>query len=284
MKNIVTDRNLVRQYLLGRLDEQKELEDNLSEHILFHDEMMETVDSVEDEIIEEYLDGLLDSAERKAVHQYFLQAPERKEKLRFATLLRRHFDSRPAPPLDTTQDGFVSAPLAWLSNFRTLGAFAALVLISIVSLMYVTGVRRSQARVEAELARERERSVTLAQQAELLQPSMVPLTLVANRSRGAGTRIPQVEIKSSTRRIIVDIALQGGASGPYDVRLETKEGKGPLWSARLLPIVAPTGDARLVFDVPARGIESDAYSFVVSSSSAPTAAVRHYDFQAKLAK
>ncbi|MGE5735180.1 MAG: hypothetical protein ACM34E_08840 [Acidobacteriota bacterium] len=284
MKNTVTDRNLVRQYLLGRLDEQKELEDNLSERILFDDEMIETVDSVEDEIIEEYLDGLLDASDRNAVHQYFLQAPERKQKLRFATLLRHHFDSKPARPLDRIRDGFVRPPLAWLANFRTFGAAAALVLISIASLIYVTSVRRSQARVEAELDRERERSETLAQQAEVLQPPMVLLTLVANRSRAAGTRIPQVEIKSSTRRIIVDIALQGGALGPYDVRLETKGGKGPLWSARLLPLVAPTGDARLVFDVPARGIDSDIYSFVVSSSSTSTAAVRHYDFQAKLAK
>ena len=48
---------------------------------------------------------------------------------------------------------------------------------------------------------------------------MVPLTLVADRSRGAEAPIPQVDIKSSTQRIIVEIALQGVASGPYDVRL-----------------------------------------------------------------
>src|SRR2546426_7793136 len=76
MKNI-TDLNLVRQYLLGRLDEQADLEDNVSDGILFNDEMTDIVDSIEDEIIEEYMEGSLDSVDREAVDKYFLQPPER---------------------------------------------------------------------------------------------------------------------------------------------------------------------------------------------------------------
>ena len=284
MKNSVTDRNLVRQYLLGRLDEQVGVEEKLGERILFNDEMAEIVDSVEDEIIEEYLDGSLDSADRNAVDQYFLQPPERKEKLRFTMLLRQHFDTKPARPFDTKQNRLDMPPIAWRSHFRTYAQLAAVILVSISSLIYVTGARRSQARLEGELAQERERFVSLEKQTELLQPPMVPLTLVADRSRGLGAQIPQLEIKSSTRRIIVEIALPGSASDPYDVRLETKGGKGPLWSARLLPIISPTGDARLVFDVPTQRIESDVYSFVVSLASPGAGGLRHYDFQAKLAK
>ncbi|PYV53574.1 MAG: hypothetical protein DMG98_20685, partial [Acidobacteria bacterium] len=92
MKNI-TDLNLVRQYLLGRLDEQADLEDNVSDGILFNDEMTDIVDSIEDEIIEEYLEGSLSSVDREAVDKYFLQPPERQEKLRFAKLLKHHFET-----------------------------------------------------------------------------------------------------------------------------------------------------------------------------------------------
>jgi len=44
MKNSLLDRNLVRQYLLGRLDDNDELENQLSEEILINDELCETVD------------------------------------------------------------------------------------------------------------------------------------------------------------------------------------------------------------------------------------------------
>ncbi len=280
MKNI-TDLNLVRQYLLGRLDEQADLEDNVSDGILFNDEMTDIVDSIEDEIIEEYLEGSLSSADREAVEKYFLQPPHRKEKLRSAQLLRHYFEMNRFS--DTRPNNFVRPPAPWVAQFRTYGGSALLVLV-ISTLMYVSGVRRGQTRLESELAQERARSSNLVKQADLLQPTVVPLTLVADRSRGAETQIPHVEIKSSTQRIIVEIALQGAASGPYDVRLETKRGEGPLWSARVLPLFSTTGDARLVFDVPARGIESDVYSFVVSSGSPSTGGLRHYDFQVKLAK
>jgi hypothetical protein len=277
----VADRKLVRQYLLGRLDDQTELEDDLSDSIVLNDEMTDIVDSVEDEIIEEYLEGSLSSADREAVEKYFLQPPHRKEKLRSAQLLRHYFEMKPSR---FSGANFVRPPAPWVAQFRTYGGLAALVLVIISTLVYVSSVRRGQTRLERELAQERARSSSLVKQAELLLPTVVPLTLVADRSRAAETQIPLVEIKSSTQRIIVEIALQGAASSPYDVRLETKRGEGPLWSARLLPLFSTTGDARLVFDVPARGIESDVYSFVVSSASQSTGGLRHYDFQVKLAK
>lgn len=284
MKNSVTDRALVRQYLLGKLDEQSKLEESLSERILFNDDMMEMAESIEEEILEEYLDGSLDSADKNAVDQYFLQPPQRRERLRFSKLLRRHCDTNPGHIFDKKRLDLVKPPATWFSHFRTHGQFAALLLITVSSLIYIIGVRKTQVRLEAELATERERSLTLGQQAELLQPAMVPLTLAADRSRDAGTKIPQVKIKTSTRRIIVDIVLQGGGSGPYDVGLETKRGKAPFWSARLLPLTSATGGARLLFDFPAPGIASGVYSFVVSSANPGVEGLKYYDFQVELSK
>ena len=275
----IAERNLIREYLLGRLDEQIELENKLSDDIFNHEEMIDIVDSIEDEIIEEYLEGLLNSVDRDAVEKHFLEPPQRKEKLRSAQLLRYYFETKSSPYSTTNRENFIRPPTPWISHLRTYGAFAALVLVIISTLIYVSGVRMSHARLENQLAQERERSANLLKEAELLQPPMVSLTLVADRSRGADAPIPQVNVKSSTQRIIVEIALQGSASGPYDLRLESKRGEGPLWSARLLPIISSNGDARLVFDLPSRGIESGVYSLIVSS---PTASVRRYDFKAKV--
>ena len=87
-------------------------------------------------------------------------------------------------------------------------------------------------------------------------------------------------IKTSTRRVVVDIALPTGSPGPYDVRLETKLGEGPKWSAKLLPLVGPSGDARLFFDIPAQSFRSGLYSFVVSSQLPGSTVPAHYDFEA----
>ena len=94
MKSNLPDRSLIREYLLGRLDNEKELEEQLSHDIFSNDELSEMVESIEEEIIEDFLDGTLDSADKDAVNTYFLRPPERKEKVRFARLLRNHFEEQ----------------------------------------------------------------------------------------------------------------------------------------------------------------------------------------------
>jgi hypothetical protein len=279
----IADRNLIRQYLLGRLDEQRELEEQLSDSIL-HEAMIDTVESVEDEIIEEYLGGSLNAEHKQAVEKYFLRPPQRQEKLRSAQLLERYFETRASRYSTTNGEKLVRTHIPGFSQLRTYSAFAALALVIISTFVYVNNVRLGRERLENELAKEREHSSNLATQAELVQPSIVPLTVVADRSRGPEAPIPQIDLKSSTQRVVVEIALQHAGSGPYDVHLENKAGDRTMWSAKLLPIISTAGDARLVFDVPARTFQSDTYSFVVTSTSDTGASTKHYDFQVKGAK
>jgi hypothetical protein len=294
MKSNLPDRSLIREYLLGRLDTKKELEDQLSQDIVFNDELAEMVESIEEEIIEDFLDGTLDSADKDAVDRYFLRPPERREKLRFARLLQHHFeeqnelvgarsDAIPSADMNVIREGSdYRAPIPWRSHFRTYGQLAALVLLSIGSLVYISGVRKNQALLETQLAQEREHSVSLIRQAQTLQSSLVPLTLVSDRSRGDDTQIPNIEINPSTQRIIVEIALQGHNPGSYDVQLVTARQKASIWSARLLPLVSSSGDARLVFDLPVQGMESNVYSFLVSPPLPGPGRAKHYDFRVKV--
>ena len=275
MNRNLPDRSLIREYLLGRLDTKEELERQLSQDIVFNEEVAEMVESIEEEIIEDFLDGTLDSADKDAVSRYFLRPPERREKLRFAKLLRHHFeeqhelvgarsDALPSPYINVMRDSSdYSAPIPRRSYFRAYGQLAALVLLSVGSLIYIYSFRKDQARLEGQLAQEREHSASLVKEAQLLPSAMVPLTLVSDRFRGDHTQIPQIEIKPSTQRIIVDIALQGHNPGPFDVHLETTGGKRSTWSARLLPIV-------------------DVYSFVVSSPLPGSGGANHYDFHVKV--
>jgi hypothetical protein len=286
MKNSVPDRSLIREYLLGRLDDNQELENGLSEKILLDDELSETVDTVEDEIIDEYLDGALNSSDRNAVDAYFLRPPERKEKLRFAQLLRGYSESersdlfRPDEPPVLADPGKANARQTAYSSFHLAGyGLAALILIGFVMQIYLS--HSKQGLLESKLAEVQKENARLEQETQLSQASMA-LTLLSPRTRGARiTEIPQVDIQPLATHIRVEIAVPNSQAESCDVHLETIGGKGPIWSARLLPNVLPSGGARLVFDVPTRGIESGAYSFVVSSGGSSAI---HYDFKAQVAQ
>lgn len=300
MKSNLSDRSLIREYLLGRLDNEKELEERLSHDILDNDELSEMVESIEEEIIEDFLDGTLDLADKNAVSTYFLRPPERKEKLRFARLLRNHFeephqligtisDTRPSAHTNVVRESSdYRAPIPWWTHFKSYGQLAAFVVLGIGvlgigSLLYISTLQKKEAGLESQLAQEREHSASLVKEAPILKSSLIALTLVADRSRGDDSQIPHIEIKPSTRRIIVDIALQGHSPGPFNVHLETKAGNGPIWSARLLPLVSSSGDTRLVFDLPAQGMESDVYSFLVSAPLPGSGSEKHYDFRVEVA-
>lgn len=295
MKSNLLDRSLIREYLLGRLDNEKDLEERLSHDIFSNDELLEMVESIEEEIIEDFLDGTLDSADKNAVSTYFLRPPERKEKLRFATLLRNHFEEphqligtiSDTPPSAHTnvvrESSEYRAPIPWWTHLKTYGQLAAFVVLGIGSLLYISALQKKEAGLESQLAQERVHSASLVKEVPIVTSSLIPLTLVADRSRGDDSQIPRIEIKPSTRRIIVDIALQGHSPGPFNVHLETKAGNGPIWSARLLPLVSSSGDTRLVFDLPVQGMESDVYSFVVSSPLPGSGSGKHYDFRVELA-
>jgi hypothetical protein len=294
MKSDVPDRGLVREYLLGRLDDKKELEEQLSREICVNDDLSEMVESIEEEIIEDFLDGALDPADKDAVDGYFLRPPERKEKLRFARILRHHLEQR-QDLVNTRMETFGSAnvrlesidyrpPHFGHSHLRNYGELAALVLLTVAGLIYISGIRKNQARLEGQLAQEREQSATVEKEAQVSQPSMVALTLVSDRARGDSTQIPNIEIKPPAQRIVVDIALPGRSPGPFNVMLEARGKNQPIWEARLLPLVSASGDARLVFDIPVQGVASDVYSFVVSSSLPGSGRPKHYDFRITVAK
>src|SRR5262245_56994617 len=101
MKSSRPNENVIRQYLLGKLNDQKELEEELSDQMFFDDDLSQMVDSIEDEILDDYLDGALSRADTQAVKEYFLCPPERKDKLQFARVMRRYFEANPPVPVPT---------------------------------------------------------------------------------------------------------------------------------------------------------------------------------------
>lgn len=293
MKSETIDRQTLRQYLLGRLDAAEEMESKISDEIFQNDHLAEIADSVEDEIIEEYAEGSLDPADRKSVEEYFLCSPERKAKLQFFRTVQSHFETAAANEIEPGTD-MVHAVRHAEGRFRIAeamrfrwhsvliwGQVAVLVAICVIGISYVSGIRKQRNLLEADLTRERVRSASLASNLAQLQPSTVGLTLASDRSRAAGVQLPDVELRPSTQRITVEIALTGAGARKYSVYLDSQEGAAPLWSAKLLPITSPSGDARLVFDLPAQCLKAGVNSIVISQEIPGSNSLKYYDFEVR---
>jgi anti-sigma factor RsiW len=287
------DRELLREYLLGRLDDDEAAELKLSENILVDEELAGVVELVEDEILEDYVEGTLDSADRRAVEEYFLRPPERQRKLRFMETIERHFARKPQLALE----GGVRRPQEihpgrdnsdrvawWRAPLWTFGAVAAALVLVVVAAGFVAVTHNKETLLQQDLAQEKARSATLTQQVSQLQPPIVVLSLVTSRARGGEREAtPHLDIKPSTERIVVEVRVEHLQAGAYQVRLEAQGNETPIWAGTLLPIVSGNGDARLVFDLPVKQLRSDVYSLAVSGP-ADNGEVKHYDFEATIEK
>jgi len=295
MKNKFPSEDVIRQYLLGKFDDQEEREDRLSEQMLFDHELSEIVDSIEDEIIEDYLDGAMSATDQVAIRQYFLRPVERQEKLEFAQLLRRRFETRPAgfakkkftipsePPAKLVDDTSTRPHSShWHSHSRTFYELAAAVLVFAFGLLYNSSVnhkwqsqleasRLSQTQIQEQLAQQHEQVADLQKQLQSLPPAMLQLS--NTHFRGGSGNEHVVEIKPWNQRVRTEVDLGSAPSGDYEVRLETKSGQ-TIWSQTKLP----ASSGVLSFDMPAKGISAGEYCLWVSSQPKP------YCFQARISK
>jgi hypothetical protein len=286
MNNKFPTEDVIRQYLLGKLDDQEELEYRLSEQMLFDHQLSELVDSIEDEIIEDYLDGEVSTTDQVAIRQYFLRPAERQEKLELAQLLRRHFETIPGdlpkkkpaiPPEPLLKPVGDATPKLnsshWHSNPRTFFELAAAVLIAVIGLVYVSRINHSwqsqlesshknQTQLQDELVQEHEQVADLQKQLDALPPAMLQFSNTHFRSGSGNDR--GVEIKPWTQRIRVEVDLGPAPSASYDVRLATKAGQ-TIWSQEKLP----ASSGVLSFDVPAKAVSAGDYCLWVSSQPNP---------------
>ena len=78
----------LRRFVLGGLDEAARAA--LEEQLVTDPDVFEALGVVEDELIEEYLDGTSSGPDRAAFEQHFVSSPLRLARLRLAKSLRRH--------------------------------------------------------------------------------------------------------------------------------------------------------------------------------------------------
>lgn len=169
-----SDETTLRQYLLGTLPEIESTE--IDQKLMTDENFACTVEMVEDEIIEDYLDATLTGDETQAAERHFFHSPEHQRKLHFARLLRA-YSSKKAPA--TRQDA-VALHYRPTAYWVTTTAWTSLLILAAGLGLYAIKLRRdlqseiakesnTQSTLQADLARERSNVTQLKEALRLLQ-------------------------------------------------------------------------------------------------------------------
>jgi hypothetical protein len=276
---MITDAN-IREYLFGRLDSHLELVESIDEQILTDPEFSMSVDVIEDEIIEEYLEGSLSSEDRQAVERHFLRPPERQRKLKTARLFSRYIEAesrnlkteQPAPVRSLFKSFRLGSALL---SFRTFAEMTAAI-VFVASILILSNQRRELdmaiKQMDQQLSQERQRSAASSQQLQhvlqSLQPAIAMLNLVRPGLQRGALELPEVKLNSGTRVLHVEVALSSKSPGKYRVQLRNT-GK-VLWSQDGVDATAVPGGAILKLDIPADVLPQGTGELAVSPSEGGT--------------
>jgi hypothetical protein len=267
-----SDETTIREYLLGNIDPESELAERLDERLLTDRDFSALTDRIEEEIIQDYLEGELEPSERAAMERYFLRPPERQKKLRRARLLNRHLAARgdeqeqlkraPAPPRP-------SRVALWTSY---AGWAAALLLM--ISAGYLVNSQRA---LRSEVAQKTEDLERAHEQAAIAKASLesafaaLPQPAAQLNFYGRepglvrGTHLRSLpQVATGTKTLNVQLLLDNITIKPgCQVLLQSKAGK-MAWFSQVPVSHYDNYSGVLVFNVPVDGIAPGEYQFKVS--------------------
>lgn len=198
----------MRHYLLGQLrdDARQEIEQEL----LTNSELFEELLVTEDEIIDEYLGGILSPAERTQFEQHFLATPERQQNLRFARALNRYLTTVKTGPRVTTAQLLAGSRSSQARLFRIGAAVVAVALI--IGALWLFRLRTTPPQTFVSI------TLTISQgnRAEGPAAGKVKLPLPADALR-VSLRLPDPSAAVSYR---ADLQEESGAGRPLEIKAQ----------------------------------------------------------------
>ena len=283
MKEGPVTEDLLRQYLLGQLPEEKaeRIEMRLMADAAFRDALTDA----EQDLADDYASGTLGASAMEGFESVFLAHPERRRLLAFSQALRRYIEVESAGITGTAQPrgarpGLFDFLRAQSPGFRLASASALLIIaVMIGTLAYqVYMLRQSLAgalsrisvysterdKLADDLQRERARSEKLDRElteskagrgsadaaVQKLRAGVVAITLFPGMIRDtSGTqRIERIVFPLGTDLAELTLVLEDAAYQIYDAELQTAEGK-PVWNATGLQVRRVSGQSAVVVQV-----------------------------------
>jgi hypothetical protein len=255
-----SETQMIRQYLLGHKPEadRSEVEERLMTDSAAYEELL----IVEDELIDEYVRGKLSEADRLSFENYFLQSPQRLEKVRFAKAFDRYVSltaEQETPASDTSAQQITRTGVFSFWPFQNPivnYAMAAALIVTIVGVSW------------------------LALRSRVNDPGKVfAITLTpGGLTRGDGD-IQTVTIPPGTGTARLQLVLPADQSSDYAVRLLTRDGN-TVWHSEGLKPTEASGKRLVEVDVAADLLKRDTYRLRLSArSSGPYEEIVSYHFR-----
>jgi hypothetical protein len=231
----IEDEHLIRQYLLGELSEEGQAK--VQDRLLCDREFFDRLVAEENELMDDYLRGALTEEQEERFKSYFLAAPERHQKLRFAKALKKRI-SEDAPSRPGIEESPRRKHLSGLKGF-SLPRFAAW---AVAALIFVVGawVAIENARLRRQIDNAR------AAQAEWLErarQSERRLSDENQRNRELAQEIERGRIHSSKLERELVILKQAREAGRAGIR-------GSVVSLALMPGLSREGDQSNQLEIP----------------------------------
>jgi hypothetical protein len=246
---------------LGKLPEEQY--DAIEEKLFSDESFLATIEQVEDEIIDEYLEDSLSAADKQAVEDHFLQSADRMDKLQFARLLRSRIQTKKKQSSAFDRGWRVIKPAYF---YGMSAAAVALLAICVGLLMNNLGLQR---KLDSEIAREQTMQASLSQQlreaqlenAELKKtsptsgnvsdqqagPTYLALNLNPIQPRGIESAI-RLKLNAGTRGIEIHLPLLDAPfSSYYKAVLRTASGKELVSVAKIKPSRARALSFRITY-------------------------------------
>ncbi|MEW6737449.1 MAG: hypothetical protein AB1489_39575 [Acidobacteriota bacterium] len=233
------DEKMLRLYLLGELAEPDMTK--LEERLFSDDELNEYLSLIENELTDEYLQGLLSQQQRDKFESHFLAAPERQQKLKIAKALQRYITTPAVAVSQPALTETVVKPNAWWQSLiaffhRPLPALTTVgisLVLAIVAIWLFTETNRLKQELEQvrlaqraepqeelrrQLAEQRARTEELTRQLEQEQERRVQLEEeIANLKRPAP--INNENERSALLSFLLMPGLMRGVDPPISVKI-----------------------------------------------------------------
>ncbi|MGE5246279.1 MAG: hypothetical protein ACM3SQ_18790 [Betaproteobacteria bacterium] len=296
------------RYLLGLLPEEEA--EALDEQSFVDDELAARLCSVEHDLVDDYVNGLLDAETRERFESYYLVSPRRRERVRFA---ERFLDvtNRGAPAtaaaLRSTPSGVEgirrfarrigvrdgAAPGSWL-----VWPIAAALLLT-CGILAFRGARLQRSLLDArrasvaldervhalttQLADQRGRSDAMATELQRLRAvrpaTSVALVLLPQRRDVAP--LPVIAVAPDMDAVPFQLRLETSDFSRYEAVLRDPATSDIIWRSRVLSPETLRGVPEVSVDVPARLLKPQHYSIELSgrTSAGTLDSVGSYAFQ-----
>jgi CHAT domain-containing protein len=194
----VYDERFLKRYLLEELN-QAEMQ-ILEERLMVDNDLFDLLLFCEDEVVDDYVGGILSAKQRKSFENAFLSTPERRRKVSFATTLSQYAsakaDSEPSPEIRPKR------PSLWRQAFSN--PYLRLAASAVIVLGLAFGVWRvcfRQSEVDKGIAAlARAYRIQRPTEARVSEMYYAP---IANTRSGEGTTVDEI-FRSRAERILLD--------------------------------------------------------------------------------